>query len=207
MGNFDFNYVYKMNIQHKTHIEDAYVLYQTEREAFERHSRLCKLTQMSVVEQVRSFIRYDWAMLFIQDAQEWICMLEKGVDKRKKYAERDGYNNLVSHLKRIFDCDTIQIIDIIQYGYDSYGYRIEFITDNDYIYLLHIPDPSKYSITNMAELGLCECRFGYKSQRDNMRYISQSYDPCEFRDILREIPTKKEYKVHYTYDEFLQDNK
>lgn len=204
----DVTDLYRQNDENAiSDINFAYDLCVSEKREIQKHTRLYDLAVEDVVRRVRNSISYSWAMLFIKDAQSWVYMLKKGIDKRKKYPEKEAYNSLLHHLKTALGYDTIEITDIISYGYDCYGYRIEFITDSDYVYLLDIPVTSKYTKVVMSEFELGKCSFGYKVQRNTLKYIAHSYNICDFHNTIIEIQTNEDYKNHYSVTSLRKEEK
>ena len=160
-------------------------LVEREKAEYEAHRALWKLAIKNVADTVRKSVAYPWASLFIEDAREWLSMQKKGIDKRKNYPEKQFYDNFVRQLNQIFDRDDILIIDITPYNY-SEAWVVQFVTKNDFIFLLGIPNITYVDADNVYDLKLGKLTFGYRD-KDCHRYIASSYNPIMFRDILINI--------------------
>lgn len=207
--NFDIDVFdrYKQSMAGLMVIDNANELYEMERKEVAKHEKLRDLTLDNLIKEVQCNVHYEWAELFIEDAQKWISM-QATADKRKKHPEKIAYQELTTHINRIFTfIDTIQIVNIITYGYDAYGYRIEFIRkDSDYVYLLDIPISSKCNKTNIMEFNRCKLRFGFMSQKGCMKYMVTSYDIQDLIDGMNTIQYSSQYSEHYSKIEYMENH-
>lgn len=160
-------------------------LVEREKAEYEAHHALWNLAIKNVADTVRKSVAYPWASLFIEDARKWLSMQKKGIDKRKNYPEKQFYDTFVRQLNQIFDRDDILIIDITPYNY-SEAWVVQFVTKNDFIFLLCIPNITHVNTDNVYDLKLGKLTFGYRD-KDCHRYIADSYNPIMFRDSLNNI--------------------
>lgn len=160
-------------------------LVEREKAEYEAHHALWNLAIKNVADTVRKSVAYPWASLFIEDARKWLSMQKEGIDKRKNYPEKQSYDNFVRQLNQIFDRDDILIIDITPYNYLE-AWLVRFVTKNDFIFLLDIPNITQINAKNVFDLGLGKLKFGYLD-KDCHRYVVSSYNPIMFRDTLINI--------------------
>ena len=160
-------------------------LVEREKAEYEAHHALWNLAIKNVADTVRKSVAYPWASLFIEDARKWLSMQKEGIDKRKNYPEKQSYDNFVRQLNQIFDRDDILIIDITPYNYLE-AWLVRFVTKNDFIFLLDIPNITQINAKNVFDLGLGKLKFGYLD-KDCHRYVVSSYNPIMLRDTLSNI--------------------
>ncbi len=157
-----------------------------EKEEYETHQALWRLALDDLAITVRHNVAYPWATLFIEDAAKWISMQRVGFDKRKKYDEQQGYENFVRQLNQIFDRTDIMILDITAYNY-SEAWLVRFITNEDFVFLLDIPNLSQITPNNVYDLSLGKLRFGYLDRMKTYRYVAAEYDPILFQSVMEGI--------------------
>lgn len=197
---------YSINAQSILDVGRAESLYVSECQEVDRHKRLRELTKAELVRTVRKNIHYEWVDLFVEDAQKWLSMQKGNIDKRRKYPEKLAYNELVRHLNNAFIREDVQILKIVSYGYDTNGYRIEFVTDGDYVFFLEVPNIEVYSERNMSEFYMGKLKFGYMSNSHCYNVEFTSYDVRSFRDAMFTIQNSPEYEKHYSKLEYMEDH-
>ena len=197
---------YSINAQSILDVGRAESLYVSECQEVDRHKRLRELTKAELVRTVRKNIHYEWVDLFVEDAQKWLSMQKGNIDKRRKYPEKLAYDQLVRHLNSAFIREDIQILNIVSYGYDSIGYRIEFVTDSDYVFLLEVPNIENYCEGNMNDFYMGKLKFGYMRSSFCYNVEFSSYDVRTFRDTMFTIQNSPEYEKHYSKLEYMEDH-
>ena len=160
-------------------------LVEREKSEYEAHHTLWNLAVKNVADAVRKSVAYPWASLFIEDARRWLSMQKEGIDGRRNYQEKQCYDNFVHQLNQIFDRDDILIIDITPYNY-SEAWLVRFVTKNDFIFLLDVPNITQINAKNVYDLELGKLKFGYLD-KDCRHYVASSYNPVMFKDILINI--------------------
>lgn len=197
---------YSINAQSILDVGRAESLYVSECQEVDKHKRLRELTKAELVRTVRKNIHYEWVDLFIDDAQKWLSMQKSNVDKRRNYPEKLAYDQLVRHLNNAFIREDIQVLNIVSYGYDSSGHRIEFVTDSDYVFFLEVPNIENYSEGNMNDFYIGKLKFGYMRSSYCYKAEFSSYDVRTFRDAMLTIQNSPEYEKHYSKLEYMEDH-
>lgn len=169
-----------------------------EKQELQRHKKLYELAQEDLAYVIRKNVVYPWADGFIDGAIKWLATLNTKYDKRKKYHEKDDYDILTMMLRQAFNIERIDIINIVTYSYDAYAHRVEFITDDDYVYYVVIPNTSKLTVKNMDEVYYGKLSFGYKTNSNSFYTISHSYDLTDFVSAMTEIKLSSEHDKHYS---------
>lgn len=160
-------------------------LVEREKTEYEAHRALWNLAIKNVADTVRKSVAYPWASLFIEDARKWLSMQREGIDQRKNYPEKQAYDNFVRQLNQIFDRDDILIIDITLYNFFE-AWFVRFVTKNDFIFLLDIPNITQIDAKNVFDLEMGKLKFGYLDKNCS-RYVANSYNPVMFSDVLINI--------------------
>lgn len=169
-----------------------------EKQELQRHKKLYELAQEDLAYVIRKNVVYLWADGFINGAIKWLATLNTKYDKRKKYPEKNDYDILTMMLRQAFNTEHIDIINIVTYGYGAYVHRVEFITDDDYVYYVVIPNIPKLTVKNMDELLYGKLAFGYQVHNWYYKQVAKSYDLTDFVSAMTEIKLSSEHDKHYS---------
>jgi hypothetical protein len=179
-------------------IQEAMGLSAYEYQEKQRHSKLYNLAQEDLAHTIRRNVCYDWADNFLLGAYKWLGILTTKYDKRRKYDEKVDYDFLTSMFRQAFCKDHIDIIDMTLFGYDNQAYRVEFITDSDYVYYVTIPNIKNLTVKNMVDVHYGQLAFGYKLDKCSYKQMAISYNLCDFVSTMSEIQFSSDCKAHYS---------
>jgi hypothetical protein len=179
-------------------IQEAMELSAYEYQEKQRHSKLYDLAQEDLAYTIKRNVCYDWANNYLLGAYKWLGMLTTNYDKRKKYDEKTDYDLLTTMFRQAFSKDHIDIIGMTLFGYDNQAYRVEFITDSDYVYYVTIPNIKNLTVKNMVDTNYGKLAFGYKLNKCSYKQLAISYNLCDFVPTMSEIQFLPDYKVHYS---------
>lgn len=177
-------------------ITDALELSAYEHKKLERHQKLSRLADEDVAYMIRKNVNYLWVDYYFDGAKDWLSIKTQKYDKRKKYAEKDAYEYLVSKLKEIFQVDTCEIIRMCYEGYEQYCRWIEFTTDSDYVFHMTIPVIKRITPKLMSYVYYGKITLGYYVGESYRRICGASYNATELKPVMDEILTLEEYKEH-----------
>jgi hypothetical protein len=183
-------------------IQAAKALVDSEQAEMVKHTKLLQLTKEDLAYTIRKSVTYPWAEFFINNAISWIRMATGKIDRRKRYPEQDDYNQLVSVLNQAFSRNDIEILDIVSWGFDTYGWGITFTTSDDWILRLDVPHIKKVSEENMNDFNLGQLRFGYMSGLSAYTVVSVSYNLHDFSEVLQNLIDSTSCK-HVTVLEYI----
>lgn len=165
----------------------------------EKYKKLSSLCDEELAYTIRHSVSYPWFDFFAQGAIKWLDIISKKYDKRKKYAEQSDYDLLTRQLRDAFGEESLKIVNITTYGWDSYGYRVDFvIASSDHIFLLDVPNIKITNTENMEYFKYGQLKFGYKASSCVYKFINDSYNLRDFRATMLEIKTVREYEKHYS---------
>lgn len=169
-------------------IEQSIALADYEKLEMNRHTKLYELSNEDVAYNIRKNIEYWWFDFTVDSATDWIKLRKGKIDKRKKYDEKLVYDSLVSDLQEALNVIGLEILDIIQCGYETYAYTLKFtIETSTYTFLLTIPNIKNLTADNMSVTNYGKLSFGYISSNDCYKYINSSYNLRDFKDDVQKI--------------------
>ena len=122
----------------------------------EKYTKLLELAKEDRINVVKKYIRYDRMYPSVFDeAQKWLSLLEKGIDKRKKYEEKESFNLIQFNLRKMLDDERINVTKLSYYGYEGYGFIIDFkVNESDFS--ITIPNMEKINSKNFYLLNECK---------------------------------------------------
>lgn len=169
-------------------IEQSIELANYEKLEMNRHTKLYELSNEDVAYNIRKNIEYGWFDFTINSVKDWIELRKGKIDKRKKYNEKLVYDSLVSNLQEVLDVAGLEILDIIQLGYETYAYTLKFtIETSNHTFLLTIPTIKKLTVDNMLETNYGKLSFGYIKSNGCYEYINSSYNLKDFKNDVQKI--------------------
>ena len=185
-------------------INSALKLSAYEHEELERHEKLSQLADEEVVYTIKRKVNYIWLADYIfESARDWLSIKSQKYDKRKKYPDKENYNQLVDTLKKIFQVDTLEIITMCYEGHGRYSRWITFTTDSDYIFYMTIPVIKNITIDNIDYVNYGKIGLGYYTSEHCMNTYGSSYNVMELKTVMNEILTSESCKKHQSKKELI----
>lgn len=169
-------------------IDESIALANYEKLEMKRHTKLYELANEDLAYNIRKSVEYWWFDFHVKNALDWITLRRGKIDKRKKYDEKSGYDSLITELQNALEVDGLEILEIVQCGFDAYAYTLKFtIESSDYVFLLNIPIIKKLTVENMLETNYGKLNFGYLENNSYYKYIKNSYNLKDFKDVIIDI--------------------
>ena len=169
-------------------IDESIALANYEKLEMKRHTKLYKLANEDLAYNIRKSVEYWWFDFHVKDALEWVTLRKGKIDRRKKYDEKSGYDSLITELQNALEVDGLEILEIVQCGFDTYAYTLKFtIESSDYVFLLNIPIIKNLTVDNMFETNYGRLNFGYLENNSCYKYIKNSYNLKDFKDVIVDI--------------------
>lgn len=169
-------------------IEQSIALANYEKLEMNRHTKLYELSNEDVAYNIRKNIEYWWFDFTIDSAKDWIELRKGKIDKRKKYNEKLVYDSLVSDLQEALNVNGLEILNIIQCGYEAYAYTLKFTVEtSNHTFLLTIPTIKNLTADNMSETNYGKLSFGYLKSDGCYEHSNSSYNLNDFKDDVQKI--------------------
>ena len=169
-------------------IEQSIALANYEKLEMNRHTKLYELSNENVAYNIRKNIEYVWFDFTVDSAKDWIALRKGKIDKRKKYNEKLVYDSLVSNLQEALDVTGLEILDIIQMGYETYAYTLKFtIETSNHTFLLTNPTIENLTADNMSKTNYGKLSFGYIKSNGCYEDINSSYNLKDFKNDVHKI--------------------
>lgn len=178
-------------------IEQAHNLTVEMKNEANKYAKLAELAFNNELDVLKNSLRGRWLSLSypVQGASKWLNMLSSGekIDGRKKYEEKELYENLVHRISELLDED-VEILEINFYGYERSAYDVVFKLKNDFFerkFELVIPETERLNKDNLDYCNYGKLRISYQPRPSCWDYICSSYNKEDLKNKFKEWLTPK----------------
>ena len=158
---------------------------------YRKYCKLLELAKKDRIETIKKLVRYPYInKKLLINAQKWLSMKVVGIDKRKKYEEKESFESLQNTLINELFGRPIEITEISFLGYDECACMIDFkVSDYDTCFQLTIPDTSKLSESEEKWNYMYGGKLALHYYEDNssLDYIHMSYKEEDIKKALNDF--------------------